>query len=100
MPTRKMPIGIQTFDDIIQERYVYVDKTAYVYEMASMGKHYFLGRPRRFGKSLLLSTFKAYFLAKKELFNGLALAGLEREWIEYPVFHLDLNVGNYDTAAG
>jgi hypothetical protein len=70
-----------------------VDKTEYVYRLATMGKPYFLGRPRRFGKSLLLSTLKAYFLGKKELFEGLAIAGLEKEWIEYPVFHIDMSVG-------
>jgi hypothetical protein len=95
-----MPIGIQDFEKLRTENYVYVDKTTYVYDLASRSTPYFLGRPRRFGKSLLLSTFKAYFLAKKELFNGLALAGLEREWIEYPVFHLDLNIGLYDSRKG
>jgi hypothetical protein len=95
MRKRKMPVGIQTFDEIIQEDYVYVDKTNYVYELVSTGKCYFLGRPRRFGKSLFLSTLKAFFFGKRELFDGLAVATLETDWIEYPVFHLDLNAGDY-----
>ena len=70
---RKLPIGIQTFEDIRRKNYLYVDKTALVWRMANMGKPYFLSRPRRFGKSLLLSTFESYFLGKKELFEGLSL---------------------------
>ena len=92
---RKLPIGIQDFEDLRTTGFLYVDKTAYVYRLATLGKPYFLGRPRRFGKSLLLSTLKAYFLGKKELFEGLEIAGLEKEWIEYPVFHLDMNVDSY-----
>ncbi|MDR2383273.1 MAG: AAA family ATPase, partial [Prevotellaceae bacterium] len=90
---RKLPIGIQDFEDLRTNGYVYVDKTKYVYDLVTLGKPYFLGRPRRFGKSLLLSTLKAYFLGKKELFEGLAIAELEKNWIEYPVFHIDMNVG-------
>jgi hypothetical protein len=90
-----MPIGIQTFEEIREDGYVYVDKTEYVYRLANEGKPYFLSRPRRFGKSLLLSTIKAYFQGKKELFSGLALEKLEKDWIEYPVFHLDFNKGGY-----
>jgi hypothetical protein len=90
---RKLPIGIQDFEDLRTNGYLYVDKTAYIYRLATMGKPYFLGRPRRFGKSLFLSTLKAYFQGKKALFEGLAIAGLEKEWIEYPVFHIDFNVG-------
>jgi hypothetical protein len=98
-----MPIGIQDFEDIRANGYVYVDKTAYIYRLANEGKPYFLGRPRRFGKSLLLSTIKAYFLGKRELFQAaenrpaLALADLEKDWIEYPVFHIDLNGNEYKT---
>jgi hypothetical protein len=95
LPTRKLPIGIQDFEDLRTNNYLYVDKTAYLYHLASMGKPYFLGRPRRFGKSLFLSTLKAYFLGKKELFDGLAIAGKEKDWTEYPVFYLDLNVEGY-----
>jgi hypothetical protein len=90
---RKLPIGIQSFEELRTGGYLYVDKTAYIYQLATEGKPYFLSRPRRFGKSLLLSTIKAYFQGKKELFEGLAIAGLETEWMEYPVFHLDMNAG-------
>ncbi|MDR3180513.1 MAG: AAA family ATPase, partial [Prevotellaceae bacterium] len=90
-PIRKLPIGIQDFEDLRTNGYLYVDKTAYVHSLATMGKPYFLGRPRRFGKSLFLSTLKAYFLGKKELFDGLAIAELEKDWTEYPVFHIDIN---------
>jgi hypothetical protein len=88
---RKLPISIQDFEDLRTNDYVYVDKTAYLYRLVILGKPYFLGRPRRFGKSLFLSTLKAYFLGKKELFEGLAIAGLEKDWTEYPVFYIDLN---------
>ena len=91
----KYPIGIQTFDQIINGGFVYVDKTELLYRLANTGKVYFLGRPRRFGKSLLISTLEAYFLGKKELFKGLAIDALEQEWKQYPVFHLDFNTGNY-----
>ena len=87
----KYPIGIQDFESIINGGYVYVDKTALIYKLVTEGSIYFLSRPRRFGKSLLVSTLKAYFKGKKELFNGLAIDGLEKEWAEYPVFHLDFN---------
>jgi len=92
---RKLPIGIQDFEKLRTGDFIYVDKTAYIYQMAYEGAPYFLGRPRRFGKSLLLSTLKAYFLGKKELFEGLAIAELEKEWMEYPVFHLDMNLESY-----
>ena len=92
------PIGIQTFEKIRNNDFAYVDKTALVYRLAKKGTCYFLSRPRRFGKSLLLSTLKAYFQGKKELFEGLAIAQLEKEWKQYPVLHLDLNVKNYQTA--
>jgi len=92
---RKLPVGIQSFEDLRTNGYLYVDKTAYIYRLVTTGKPYFLGRPRRFGKSLLISALKAYFLGKKELFEGLVIAGLEKEWIEYPVFHLDMNVESY-----
>jgi hypothetical protein len=95
LPIRKLPIGIQDFEDLRTSGYVYVDKTEYIYRLVTLGKPYFLGRPRRFGKSLLLSTLKAYFLGKEELFEGLAIAKLEKEWLEYPVFHIDLNVEGY-----
>lgn len=87
----KYPIGIQSFDRIIEDGYVYVDKTALVYSLVKGGTIYFLSRPRRFGKSLLMSTLKNYFLGRKELFKGLAIDRLETEWLTYPVFHLDFN---------
>ena len=91
----KYPIGIQSFEQIIQGGFVYVDKTDLVYQLVSSGKIYFLGRPRRFGKSLLVSTLEQYFLGNKELFKGLAMAKLETEWKQYPVFHIDFSTGNY-----
>lgn len=94
--TRKLPIGIQTFADIRTNGYLYIDKTAFVWRIANMGKPYFLSRPRRFGKSLLLSTLEAYFEGKKELFTGLAIEQLESDWKRYPVLHLDLNAEKYD----
>ena len=95
---RKLPIGIQTFEEIRKENYLYVDKTAMVYQLANVGKPYFLSRPRRFGKSLLISTFEAYFQGRKDLFEGLAITNLETEWERYPVLHLDLNAKKYETS--
>ena len=91
----KYPIGIQDFAQIIQDGYVYVDKTDLVYKLATEGKVYFLSRPRRFGKSLLISTLKYYFLGRKELFKGLAIDKLEKQWAEYPVFHISFSNGNF-----
>lgn len=85
------PIGIQNFEDLRRSEYVYVDKTSHIYRLAYTGKYYFLSRPRRFGKSLLISTMDAYFSGKKDLFKGLAMEQLEKDWIQYPVLHLDLN---------
>ena len=89
------PIGIQSFEDIRRGGYVYVDKTELIYKLAATGKYYFLSRPRRFGKSLLVSTMEAYFQGKKELFEGLAIASLEKDWVEYPVLHFDLSGASY-----
>ena len=91
------PIGIQDFEKIRKDGFVYVDKTDLVYKMAQKGGYYFLSRPRRFGKSLLVSTMEAYFSGKKELFTGLALADLEKDWIEYPVLRMDLSGKSYDS---
>ena len=91
------PIGIQNFEDLRRGGYVYVDKTDLIYSLVSSGKYYFLSRPRRFGKSLLVSTLEAYFRGKKELFEGLAIGQLEKEWIEYPVIHIDLNGVSYNS---
>ncbi|MDR1631781.1 MAG: ATP-binding protein [Dysgonamonadaceae bacterium] len=92
---RKLPIGIQDFEKLRTGNNIYVDKTAYIYKLLQSDAPYFLGRPRRFGKSLFLSTLNAYFLGKKELFEGLAIAELEREWVEYPVLHIDMNKSVY-----
>ena len=93
----KYPIGIQNFEKIRREGFVYVDKTALIYKLVDEGSYYFLSRPRRFGKSLLISTLEAYLSGKKELFKGLAIEQLEKDWTEYLIFHLDLNVGEYKT---
>jgi hypothetical protein len=94
---KNMPIGVQDFEKLRNGNYLYVDKTALVYRLVSTGSYYFLSRPRRFGKSMLLSTLHAYFSGKKELFEGLAIDKLEKDWIEYPVLHLDLNTSEYKT---
>ncbi|MDR1120638.1 MAG: ATP-binding protein [Dysgonamonadaceae bacterium] len=88
---RDMPVGIQDFEKLRTGNYVYVDKTQYVYELGRKDRPYFLGRPRRFGKSLFISTLKVYFEGKKELFEGLAITELEKDWIQYPVIYLDFN---------
>ena len=91
----KYPIGIQDFEKIITGGYVYVDKTALVYDLVHNGQVYFLCRPRRFGKSLLVSTLKCYFEGRKDLFEGLAIDNLEKDWKQYPVFHIDFNGKNF-----
>ena len=91
----KYPIGIQTFSQIIENGFVYVDKTDLVYSLATEGKVYFLSRPRRFGKSLLLSTLRAYFEGKRDLFKGLKIDSLEKEWHQHTVFHIDFNGTNF-----
>ncbi|MDE6755364.1 MAG: AAA family ATPase, partial [Muribaculaceae bacterium] len=95
----KYPVGIQTFSEIIEEKYFYVDKTALVYKLADESKYVFLSRPRRFGKSLLMSTLEAYFRGRKELFTGLAISELESDWTEFPVFRFDLSGENYVDAS-
>ena len=95
MATRLYPIGIQTFEEIRRLGMFYVDKTEYVYRMAHAGKFFFLSRPRRFGKSLLVSTFKCYFENRKDLFDGLAIEKLETEWNRYPVLHFDMSKGKH-----
>ena len=96
---RKLPVGIQSFEQIITDHYLIVDKTAYIYDLVHTGKSYFLSRPRRFGKSLLLSTMKAYWEGKKELFDGLKIAELEKNnpdaWQPYPVFYFDFNKASF-----
>ena len=100
MPHRKhknmlYPIGIQNFESLRKGGFTYVDKTELIYQLAATGRYYFLGRPRRFGKSLLLSTMEAYFQGKKELFKGLAIENQEKDWTEYPVLHLDWGGATY-----
>lgn len=97
MSNKIYPIGIQNFEKIRKDGYFYIDKTAWVYQLAKTGSYYFLSRPRRFGKSLLISTLEAYFRGKKELFKGLAIEKLEKDWTEHPILHLDLNIERYDT---
>ena len=97
MSNKIYPIGIQNFESLRQDGYFYIDKTALMYQMVKTGRYYFLSRPRRFGKSLLISTLEAYFQGKKELFTGLAVEKLEKDWIKYPILHLDLNIEKYDT---
>ncbi len=91
------PIGIQNFESLRDDNYFYIDKTKLIYKLANTGRYYFLSRPRRFGKSLLISTLEAYFQGKKDLFRGLAMEELEKDWIKYPILHLDLNTEKYDT---
>ncbi len=96
MALKLYPIGIQTFEEIINRDLLYIDKTEYIYRMAHCGgKYFFLGRPRRFGKSLLVTTMQCYFEGKKELFEGLAIEKLEKEWTEYPVLHFDMSGGKH-----
>lgn len=97
MSNKIYPIGIQNFEKIRNDGYFYIDKTALMYHMVKTGSYYFLSRPRRFGKSLLISTLEAYFQGKKDLFAGLAVEKLEKDWIKYPILHLDLNIEKYDT---
>ena len=92
---RNLPIGIQTFEELITKNCVYIDKTHFIKNLTSIGKPYFLSRPRRFGKSLFLSTLKSYFEGRKDLFEGLAISKTETEWKKYPVLHFDFNVGDF-----
>ena len=91
MAERIYPVGIQTFSDIINRGCVYVDKTDLIYKLTKKYKYVFLSRPRRFGKSLLSTTLHSYFAGEKDLFKGLAIEGLEKDWTEYPVLHFDLS---------
>ena len=93
---RKYPVGIQTFERLITDASVYIDKTDYIFKIVSSGaQNFFLSRPRRFGKSLFVSTLKAYFEGRKELFKGLEIDKLEKNWIQYPVIRIDLSEGRY-----
>ena len=106
---RKLPVGIQSFEKLRTDKYLYVDKTEHLFRLILTSSPYFLSRPRRFGKSLFLSTLAAYFLGKKDLFKGLYIEKAEEEragsegsepWTEYPVLYLDFNTGIYDTKEG
>ena len=92
---KELPIGVQTFEDIVSGNYIYVDKTGLVYQIADKFKYVFLSRPRRFGKSLLSSTFHSYFAGEKELFDGLEAGRLETEWVKHPVFHFDMSTAKH-----
>ena len=92
---KRFPIGVQTFDKIVADDYLYVDKTGYVYDLARNYTYVFLSRPRRFGKSLLSSTFHCYFEGRKELFEGLKAGGMETEWRKHPVFHFDMSTAKH-----
>ena len=94
---RLYPVGIQNFEKIRKNGYIYVDKTALLYQLVKTGQYYFLSRPRRFGKSLTISTLEAYFTGKRELFKGLEMAQLEKDWTVHPILHMDLNTEKYDT---
>ena len=96
MAIKLYPLGIQTFERIRKEDRLYIDKTEYIYRMThSDSVYYFLSRPRRFGKSLLVTTLKSYFEGKKDLFKELAIEKLEKEWTEYPVLHFDMSGGKH-----
>lgn len=95
MAKRLYPLGIQTFSEIRNRNMLYIDKTEYIHRMAYSGKYFFLSRPRRFGKSLLVSTMQSFFEGRKELFKGLAIEKLEKEWTEYPVLHFDMSGGKH-----
>lgn len=92
---KRLPVGIQTFSEIRDNDMLYIDKTDYVWKMTNLSKYIFLSRPRRFGKSLLVSTLQAYFEGRRELFRGLAIEGLEREWMAYPVLRFDMSLGKH-----
>ena len=95
MTKQYYPLGIQTFSEIVNHKMLYVDKSAYVYHMANSGKYFFLSRPRRFGKSLLVSTLQSYFEGRKDLFKGLAIEQLEHDWTQYAVLHFDMSGGKH-----
>ena len=97
MSRQLYPIGLQSFSKIREGGYVYVDKTEYIHSLISTGQYIFLSRPRRFGKSLLISTIEAYFNGRKELFDGLAIADYTSDWEPHPVFHLDFSGNNFES---
>lgn len=94
---KKYPVGIQSFESLRKGGYLYIDKTELIYRLVSTGKYYFFSRPRRFGKSLLISTLEAYYSGRKDLFQGLYIDSIEKDWLSYPILHIDLNAQKYDT---
>ena len=92
---KRLPVGIQTFSNIIEDDMLYIDKTEYIWNMIHLSKYIFLSRPRRFGKSLLVSTLQAYFEGRKDLFKGLFIETVEKEWMEYPVLRFDMSLGKH-----
>ena len=92
---KRLPVGIQTFSEVIDLDCLYIDKTEYIWNMIHLSKYIFLSRPRRFGKSLLVSTLQAYFEGRKDLFKGLFIEGVEKEWTEYPVLRFDMSLGKH-----
>ena len=98
MELQNLPIGIQDFESLRRSDFLYIDKTELIYKMIKGGRYYFLSRPRRFGKSLLMSTIHAVFDGKRELFEGLAIVDKpDMDWVKHPVLHLDLNTEKYDS---
>ena len=95
---KKYPVGIQNFESLRKGGYLYIDKTNLIYRLVSTGKYYFFSRPRRFGKSLLISTLEAYYSGRKDLFQGLYIDQQEKDWLSYPILHIDLNAQKYDTS--
>lgn len=95
---KKYPVGIQSFESLRKGGYLYIDKTNLIYRLVSTGKYYFFSRPRRFGKSLLISTLEAYYSGRKDLFQGLYIDQQEKDWLSYPILHIDLNAQKYDTS--
>ena len=91
----RLPLSLQSFEDLRKRNYIYVDKTQYIYMLVNQGKSYFLARPRRFGKSLLCNTLRAYFEGKRELFEGLKIYNWEKNWTKYPILYLDFADGDY-----
>ncbi|MGM9833835.1 MAG: AAA family ATPase, partial [Candidatus Limisoma sp.] len=95
MELKRLPVGIQTYENLINEGCLYVDKTEYIYKMINLSKYIFLSRPRRFGKSLLVSTLEAYFEGKRHLFKGTYIDSIEKDWTEYPVLRFDMSTAKH-----
>ena len=94
---KRLPVGIQTYEKIVEQDCLYVDKTEYIYKMIKLSNYIFLSRPRRFGKSLLVSTLQAYFEGRRELFKGLYIDSVEKEWTAYPVLRFSMATAKHDS---